>query len=133
MFFKKGALKNFAIFTGTCLCQSLFLINLQAYNFIKKNTSTQEFSYEYCKIFKKVLYQILPVATFGYSKQSSIFQEITTLKFQGQHNSKSNFCRHEVLCPATKTEIHRWWFRWNFKKIQISFSKRETEEEKYAQ
>ena len=117
MFFKKGALKSFAIFTGKCLCWSLFLIKLQAYNFIKKEIPTQEFSYEYCKIFKKVLYKTLPVATFGYSNQSRIFQEISTLKFQGQHASQSNFYRHEGLCPATKTEIHRCWFRWNFEKI----------------
>ena len=83
----------------------------------KKEIPTQEFSYEYCKIFKKVLYKTLQVATFGYSNQSRIFQEITTLKFQGQHASQSNFCRHEGLCPATKTEIHRCWFRWNFEKI----------------
>ena len=36
MFFKKGALKNLLIFTGKCLCWSLFLIKLQAYNFITK-------------------------------------------------------------------------------------------------
>ena len=83
----------------------------------KKEIPTQEFSYEYCKIFKKVLYKTLQVATFGYSNQSRIFQEITTLKFQGQHASKSSFCRHEGLCPTTKTEIHRYLFRWNFEKI----------------
>ena len=65
--------------------------------------------------FKESLHQTLPVATFGYSIQSRIFQEITTLKFQGQHAPQSNFCRHEGLSPATKTEIHRCWFRWNFK------------------
>ena len=83
----------------------------------KKKIPTQEFSYEYYKIFKKAIYKALQVATFGYSNQSRIFQEITTLKFQGQHAPQSNFCRHEGLSPATKTEIHRCWFRWNFKKI----------------
>ena len=63
------------------------------------------------KFFKKVLYQTLLAATFDYSNQSRIFQEITTLKFQGQHASKSSFCRYEDLCPTTKTEIHRCWFR----------------------
>ena len=99
----------------------------------KKEIPTQEFSYEYCKIFKKVLYKTLPVATFGYSNQSRIFKEITTLKLQVQHASQSNFCRHEGLCPATKTEINGYWFRWNFEKILISFSKKETEVEKYVQ
>ena len=83
----------------------------------KKEIPTQEFSYEFCKIFKKVLYKTLPVATFGYSNQSRIFQEIYTLKFQGQHPSQSNFCRHEGLCPAAKTEIDCCWFRWNLEKI----------------
>ena len=83
----------------------------------KKEIPTREFSYEYCKIFKKVLYETHPVATFGYSNQSRIVQEITTLKFQGQHAPQSSFCRHEGLYPGTKTEIHRCWFRWNVEKI----------------
>ena len=45
-FFKTGALKNFAIFTGKHLCWNLFLIKLQDW---KYNTV---FSYEYCKIFE---------------------------------------------------------------------------------
>ena len=36
VFYKKAVLKNFAIFTGKYLCWSLFLIKLQACNFIKK-------------------------------------------------------------------------------------------------
>ena len=90
--------------------QSVFdkVVGQQLY---KSEIPTQEFAYEICKIFKKVLYQTLRVATFGYSNQSRIFQEITTLKFQGQYASQSNLCRHEVLCPATKTEINRCWFR----------------------
>ena len=36
MFFKVGVLENSAIFTGKHLCWSLFLIKLQACNFIKK-------------------------------------------------------------------------------------------------
>ena len=83
----------------------------------KKKIPTQEFSYEYYKIFKKALYKALQVATFGYSNQSRIFQEITTLKFQEQHVSQSNFCRHEGLCPTPKTKIHGCWFRWNLEKI----------------
>ena len=124
MFFKIGALKNLAIFTRKCLCWSLFLIKLQAYNFIKKEIPTQEFSYEYCKIFKKVLYKTLPVATFGYSNQSRIFQEIYTLKFQGQHPSQSNFCRHEGLCPAAKTETTTAGFNGILRKFRSASLKR---------
>ena len=52
--FKTGVLKNFAIFTRKRLCWSLFLIKLQDWRlvFSLKETSTQVFSYEYCKIFK---------------------------------------------------------------------------------
>ena len=84
MFFKIGALKNFAIFTGKCLLESVFdkVAGQQLY---KKEIPTQEFSCEYRKIFKNVLYKTHLVATFGYSNQSRIFQEITTLKFPGQH------------------------------------------------
>ena len=84
------------------------IAGLQLY---KKEIPTQEFSFEYCKIFKKVLYKTLPVATFGYNNQLRTFQEVYTLKFQGQHASQSNFCRHEGLCRATKTEIHCCWSR----------------------
>ena len=108
-FFEIGALKNFAIFTGKCLFIFDKLAGLQFY---KKEIPTQEFSCEYYKILRT-----LPVATFGYSNQSRIFQQITTLKFQGQHASQSNFCRYKILCPATKTEISRRWFRWNFENI----------------
>ena len=43
MFFKIGALKNFAIFTGKGLCWSLLLINLQTYNFMKRDSNTGVF------------------------------------------------------------------------------------------
>ena len=36
VFYKKRCYNNFAIFTGKLLCCYLFLIRLQAYNFIKK-------------------------------------------------------------------------------------------------
>ena len=45
---KEAALKDFTIFTGKHLCWSLFLIKLQLY---EKETLTQLFSSEYCKIF----------------------------------------------------------------------------------
>ena len=50
MFFKIGALKNFANFTGKHLCWSLFLVKFLT-NFIK-DTPTQEFSCEIWKNFK---------------------------------------------------------------------------------
>ena len=58
MFCEKGVLRNFAKFTGKHLCQSLFLINLQARacNFIKKETLAQVFSGEVCKIYKNIFF-----------------------------------------------------------------------------
>ena len=54
MFCRKGALRNFAKFTGEHLYQSLFLIKLQASdcNSIEKETLAQVFSCEFCEIFK---------------------------------------------------------------------------------
>ena len=47
---KKDVLRNFAKFKGKALCQSLFLIKLQAFN--KKETLAQVFSCDFCKISK---------------------------------------------------------------------------------
>ena len=51
-------LRNFAIFTGKHLCQTLFLIKLQAsaYNFIKKQTLAQVFSCECSEISKNTFF-----------------------------------------------------------------------------
>ena len=54
MFFKTGALKTFAIFTGKHLCCSLFLIKLQSsgLQLYCKETRIQVFSIEYSRILK---------------------------------------------------------------------------------
>ena len=51
-------LRKFVKFTGKHLCQSLFLINLQAeaYNFIRKEALPQVFSSEFCKISKNTFF-----------------------------------------------------------------------------
>ena len=58
MFYKKGFLKNFAKCTEKYLCQSLFLIKLQAsaFNFIKKETLAQVSACEFCEIFKNTYF-----------------------------------------------------------------------------
>ena len=48
---KKGIPKNFAKFVGKCLYWSLFFCN-----FIKKETPTQVFSYEFSEIFKNIFF-----------------------------------------------------------------------------
>ena len=50
--FKIDVLKNFTIFTEKQLCQSLFLIKLQIYQIYQRETPTQVFSCEYCKILR---------------------------------------------------------------------------------
>ena len=63
MFFKIGALKGFANFTGKHFCWSLFLKNLQAegLQLHKKSLLTQVFFCEVCKIFKNTFsYRIPP-------------------------------------------------------------------------
>ena len=54
----KDVLTNFTKFTGKHLCQSLFLIKLQAKacNFIEKETLAQVFSCKFCKSFKNTFF-----------------------------------------------------------------------------
>ena len=56
---KKGVLKSITKFTGKLLCQSLFLIKLQAqaYNFIKKKTLAQVLFCEFCETLKNTFLQ----------------------------------------------------------------------------
>ena len=62
---QKRVLGNFAKFTGKHLCQSLFLIKLQAKtcNFIKKETPTQVFSCEFFEISKKACFYRTPLVS----------------------------------------------------------------------
>ena len=68
MFLKISLLTNFPIFTGKYLCWSLFLLRLQTYGMQEtptKETPTQVFFFECCKIFKKSLFhRTHPVAAF---------------------------------------------------------------------
>ena len=56
---KKAVLKNLAIFTGKALCWSPFLIEWHAWRaaILLKETPTQVFSCDYCKIFKSTYFQ----------------------------------------------------------------------------
>ena len=60
VFCKKGALKNFAKFTGKYLCQSLF----------KKETLTQVFFCEFCEIFKNIYFYRTPLVA---ASENSLF------------------------------------------------------------
>ena len=48
MFFKVGALKNFAYFTGRHLCLSVFLIKLQAFQEIQNAAILVQVFHETC-------------------------------------------------------------------------------------
>ena len=68
-FFKIDVLKNFAIFTGKDLWQSLFFKS-----FIKKENLRHEFSCEFCKIFKKAFFYTKPpvsASAFQYSAKNA--------------------------------------------------------------
>ena len=57
---RKCVLRNFAKFIGKHLCQSLYFNKVAAFfnkacNFIKIETLTQVFSYEFCEIFKNTV------------------------------------------------------------------------------
>ena len=58
MFCKKGVLKNFENLTGNNCAEVSFLLKYrpEAQNFIKKETPTQVFSCEFCKIYKSTLF-----------------------------------------------------------------------------
>ena len=91
----------------------------------KKKIPRQEFSYEYCKIFKKVLYQTLPVATFGFSNQLRIFQEIATLKFKDNmpHNPISVGMKVSALQLKQKSTVAG--FHGILRKFRSAFLKRQ--------
>ena len=65
VFCRKGALRNFAKFTGKHLHRSLFFNRPKACNFIKKETLAHLFSCEFCEICKNTFFnRTPPVAAF---------------------------------------------------------------------
>ena len=76
MFFKIGALKSFADFTGKHLRRSLFFKKLQAQGLQlhNKKTPTQVFSCEVCEIFKNTFsYRTPPVTASAPPVAASVF------------------------------------------------------------
>ena len=62
VFCKKVVLMNFANFTGKHLCESLFLIKLEAWGLqlYLKRDPVQLFSYEFCEISKNTFFKRTP-------------------------------------------------------------------------
>ena len=94
---KIGALTNFAKFTGKHLCQSLFfnkvaglrpaiLLKKKLCNFIKKETLTQLFSYEFCEICKTILLHRTPLVATSVSdnKLISFFYFFSKILFNSE-------------------------------------------------
>ena len=73
MFFKIGALKNFANFTEKHLCWSLFLIKLQAWRTLIKETPTQMFSLWNLRNFYQHLFYRSPSVAASVWKQIAFF------------------------------------------------------------
>ena len=71
VFFKIGVLKNFANFTGEHLCWGLFLTKFFT-DFIK-NTPTQVFSCEICKIYKNTIYYRTPPVAASFATLRTLF------------------------------------------------------------
>ena len=104
VFYKKGVFRNFAKFTGKHLCQDLFFNNVagpyietsqliccanqltgfykRAWSFIKKETLTQMFSCEFCKISKNTYSYRTPLVVaseninFGFLKNTLIWDRL---------------------------------------------------------
>ena len=78
VFCKKGVLENFTKFTGKHLCQSLFLIKLQASDVF---LGIQVFSYEYYEVFKNSFFMqytggcfcLIKIFSWNYRKNSILF------------------------------------------------------------
>ena len=82
---KKYVLKNFTKFTGTHLCQSLFLnkasgLRPQVCNFIKKELLAQVFSCEFCKMFKNTYFCRTPLMAASVLKGKRYSKTIFTSK-----------------------------------------------------
>ena len=105
MFFRIGVLKKIMIFTGKPQCWNLFLIKMQAYNFLKKRLQCRCFPVDITKCFRTAFF-VEHLWWLLLINQFKIFWEITASKFPGQHAAQFIFCRYESLCSATKTEIH---------------------------
>ena len=61
VFCKRDVFRHFAKFTGKHLCQSLYMSEPQACNFIKKENLAQVFSCEFCKISKNTFFHKTPL------------------------------------------------------------------------
>ena len=83
MFFKKKVSLKISQNSQENICaRASFLLKFQAYtcNFIKKETLTQVFSYEFCEIFKNTIFIEQPWATPSDTNKHAILEIKTSHK-----------------------------------------------------
>ena len=99
----KGVLRNFTKFTGKHLCQSLFLIKLQASacNFIKKRLWHRCFHVNFVKFIRTPFYRTLVVAASSFFKFWFSTNKISWWK--------------EILMKLSEKAIFKTWFSWRKK------------------
>ena len=114
VFFKKGALRNFAKFTGKHLCQSLFFNKVAG-----QETLAQVISCEFCEISKNTFsYRTTPVAASVYFdnihsvSQGNLTAAPKYLYNENNKNNKMNFFCFKLIYFPPKT---KW------KKVVTSF------------
>ena len=97
---KKDVLRNFAKFTGKHLCQSLFLNKVAgtACNFIKKETLTQVFSFEFSEISKNTFFTEHVWATASVT--------LRKLAKQWHNNSIAQEIVFCILCRTTLSMLY---------------------------
>ena len=112
VFYKKDVLTSFAKFTAK-ICARLKL-QASVWNFVKKETLTEEFSCEFCEIFKNIFFtEHLWTNASRYSSKYLFYRVSIWLHDQNLQKmlvKKSIFCKVAGLQPATliKTEhVHR--------------------------
>ena len=95
---RKGVLRNFAIFTGKHLYQSLFF-NTELY-YIKKETLAQVFSYEFCEISKNTFFNRTPLGDCFYLlfavTKICVFNDGQITR--GEKSSWGDHCRMGLHC-----------------------------------
>ena len=111
MFCKKGGLRNFTKFTGKHLCQSLYLIKLQAWgpeacNFTKKEALAHVLLCEICEISKSTFsYRTSPVAVLRAPNFVNMSRLCTI-----QNNSNS-LAKAHLITPFLQNSSQ--WLLWN--------------------
>ena len=115
VFCKKGVLRNFAKFTGKCLCLSLRTATL-----FKKETLTQVFSREFCKISNNTYSYRKPPVAASECRRNLEFEKRTDQNFIIQNLCHGEECyiskKKKLLKQCQKEVIYEyilafaWWW-----------------------